>query len=97
MASKNHITLCFIELLSLLGPLCACNETSVLVKQVDQEGKSLSLSHAKISGIPLAINLAFPSVTYQSNQRQERRHSRETLLLAMGLLSPGKDEEDELS
>lgn len=77
--------------------MLAMKRVSSEIKQVDQEGKSLSLSHAKISGSPLAINLAFPSVTYQSNQRQERRHSRETLLLAMGLLSPGKDEEDELS
>lgn len=67
------------------------------IRQVDQERKSLSLSHAKISGKSLDYKFGISFVTYRSNQRQEQRHSRETLLFAMGLLSPGKDEENKLS
>lgn len=94
--------LCLVEILSILGFLHACNETGVQWNktEVDQERKSLSLGHAEINGWirtrPLTINLSSPSVINCSNQRQDLRWSRATLLLAVGLRSPGKDVEDEL-
>lgn len=45
---------------------------------------------------PLTINLAIPPVLHCSKQRQEPRCSRDTLLLVMGLLSQGKDAEEDL-